>query len=125
MLDGITFYVLSVTAIWKEKMMLKGINNNSGMVFIIVTAMIIVMSVIVVGMVSRNFSSALSGEEQKWHIEAEQIATAAFWNAYQQLNNGDTPVDHSIVQNGKTFAVDYTITPGGPSGSTVVVSITY
>ncbi len=98
------------------------------MVLIIVTAMIIIMSVIVVGMASRNFSSALSGEEQIRHIEAEQIATAAFWNAYQQLGSGGNPVAYSVTSSsGRVYNIGYTITPGnGPGGSsTIDVNVTY
>ena len=107
--------------------MRKRLNNNSGMILAIVTAMVIIMSIIVVGMVSRNFSSSLSSEGQKRHIEAEQVASAAFWNAYQQMGAGGSPSNYTQVVDGRSYSITYTIVPGaGPGGTnSVTVGVTY
>jgi Tfp pilus assembly protein PilV len=121
------FCALFVKAIWRLKAMLKKLHNDSGMVLIIVTAMVLIMSVIVIGLVSRNFSAALSGEEQSRHIMAEQLATTAFWNAYQLMSSGGAPLDYSTTVDGRTYNVVYTITNGnGPGGTnTVQVAVNY
>lgn len=88
---------------------------------VIVTMMVIVMSVVMVGLLGRNYSFVLSSEEQLRRIEAEQVAKGAFWRAYQNMatgsviNNGDT---YTETVDGRQYVVTYTVVAGsGPGGT--------
>jgi type II secretory pathway component PulK len=85
------------------------------MIMVVVTMMVIVMTVVMVGLIGRNFSFVLSTEEQLRHIEAEQVAKGAFWRAYQSLSHSVNPTDYNETVDGRQYHVTYTITEGVPT----------
>lgn len=89
--------------------MLKSLKNESGMIMIVVVTMIIIMTIVVVGLVARNFSSATSAEIQRNRIEAERVARTAMWRAYSALSNGQAVTGFTENVNGRAYVVTYSI----------------
>lgn len=83
--------------------------NRSGMIMVIVTMMVIVLSVVMVGLIGRNFSFVLSSEEQLRRVEAEMVAKGAFWRLYQA--NGSAPSNYFETVDGRQYNVTFIITP--------------
>ena len=90
---------------------------KKGMVLVIVIAAIAMMSIVVMGMLSRNVSRGLTAENQIKRLQAETLAKGAFWRAYQ--NDGIPPTDGlSEGVGGTTYTVSYTtVAAAGPGGT--------
>ncbi|NTV28873.1 MAG: hypothetical protein HGA80_02210 [Candidatus Omnitrophica bacterium] len=102
------------------------LNNESGLIMVLVTMMVIVMSVVMVGLLGRNFSAVLSSEEQLRRIEAEEVARGAYWRAYQNMITGGIITNgtgYSEVVDGRTYTVGYTIVAGAGPGGTNAISV--
>ena len=79
------------------------------MVLVVVLAVIMMMTILVIGMLGRNVSRAMVTEKQIRRIQAEALAEGAFWRAYQ--DDGDAP--NSFFVDG--YRVTYTQSDGtGP-----------
>ena len=71
-------------------MRLNKINNESGIVMVIVICFIVIMSVAMVGLFVRNTSTALTSVEQAKRIKADTLARGAYWRAYNLLSTGQS-----------------------------------
>ncbi len=98
-----------------------GLNDQKGMILIIVIVAIMLMSIVVMGVLSRNVSKSLSDEKSIQNLQAELLAKGGFWRAYQ--NGGVPPADFSETIAGKTYNVTYsTVNNAGPLGTSEVVT---
>jgi hypothetical protein len=101
------------------------LKGKKGMVLIIVIAAVMLMSVVAVGVLSRNVSRAIVDEKGIQRLQAEVLAKGAFWRAYQ--NGGTPPSSFTETIGTKTYTVNYTLNPGaGPSGTDqIMTQVTY
>jgi len=86
------------------------------MIMTVVIMMVILLSVVMIGLIGRNYSFVLSAEEELRHKDAEQVARAAFWKAYQVFSSGgtiDSGTTSTMSVNGRTYTYTYIITPEG------------
>lgn len=103
--------------------------NESGMVLVVATTFILAMSLVVIGILSRNVSQGLSADTQFKKIQAEQLARGAWWQAYGALSTGASiPSNYTITQHGVTYSINFSVgTAGtGPNNTTpVLININY
>jgi Tfp pilus assembly protein PilV len=105
-------------------MKIPALSRQKGMVLIIVIVAIMLMSVIVVGILSRNISSSLGDENEMKRFQAELLAKGGFWRLYQ--NGGVPPASFTVDSLGTTYRVSYVTGAPGPSGtSQIVVQVDY
>ncbi|NLE64563.1 MAG: hypothetical protein GX606_01460 [Elusimicrobia bacterium] len=85
--------------------MLQG-RKNRGIVLLFALVFMIVMTIMVLGAISRNTSQAISIEKQVQRIQAESVAQGVLWEAYANLQAGAALVDQTVTINGRSFTVD-------------------
>ena len=100
--------------------------NRSGIVFMTVLMVTIVMIIFAVGMTSASVSQSTFVQNEVHRIQAEQLAKGAFWSAYNQ--NGSCPPTANTSVGGRNFNVN--ITCGAIGGGTnqtrpVQIAVTY
>jgi len=89
------------------------------MILLTVIAAIMIMSILVLGILSRNVSRAMVSEDEFKRSQAALLAKGAAWRGYAAYAGGGAPVDFSYKVDGVTYTVNYTQTPGaGPDGTT-------
>ena len=102
-------------------MKIEVLKHEKGMVLIIVIAAIMLMTIAVVGMLSRNVSQSLRDEKMIQRMQAELLAKGAFWRVYQ--NGGTPPADFTETVDGRNYTVTYTTAAGaGPSGTGQIIT---
>ena len=99
--------------------------GKKGMVLIIVIVAVMLMSTVVVGILSRNISSAFVDEKGRQRFQAELLAKGCFWLLYQ--NGGGIPIGTCTETiDGTTYTVTYTLGAPGPLGTQqVLTQVTY
>ena len=86
---------------------------KKGMVLLIVIGAIMLMSIMSVGILSRNVSNSLRAEKEIQRLQAELLAKGGFWRTYQ--GSGATPATFTESVGGTTYTVSYTNASGtGP-----------
>lgn len=90
-------------------MSFKGKRSKSGIVLIAVVAFIVIVSVMVLGIMSRNASQTISIEEQVRHMQAEQLRKGAMWVAKAHIDeNGTLPANMPVdLGPGKDFLIRF------------------
>ncbi len=91
-------------------MSIKKLDNESGIILLIVVAFTILMSIILLGMFGRSSSTSLSDIERTKRIQADFLARGAFWIAYDALHasGGATmPADFVKTLNTIPYTVKY------------------
>ncbi|MBF0484963.1 MAG: hypothetical protein HQL16_00455 [Candidatus Omnitrophica bacterium] len=82
--------------------MMRNLRNKSGMVMMLVIAVVITMSLLVIGLMSRNISRSLTVENQVQEVDADTVAKGAFWKAYTKISKevaaGATPESVCCLQ---------------------------
>ncbi|MBF0122024.1 MAG: hypothetical protein HQL21_01285 [Candidatus Omnitrophica bacterium] len=93
-------------------MRITGKRNESGIVLIAVVAFIVVVSVMILGIMSRNASQTVSVEEQVRHIQAEQLRKGAMWvaKAKEDRNEGLPETIIEKLGDGKDFSIYFSKT---------------
>jgi hypothetical protein len=105
-------------------MKISRLNSKKGMVLVIVIAAVMLMSTVVVGILSRNISSALVDEKGRQRFQAELLAKGCFWRSYQ--SGGDTSIAPCTeIINGTTYTVTYGTTSAGALGTQISTTVTY
>ena len=103
------------------------LRGKKGMVLVIVIVAIMLMSTVVVGILSRNISSAYVDEKGRQRLQAELLAKGCFWRSYQ--SGGVLPAPCVIpMMDGTTYTVTYTLGAmgSGPNGTTpILTQVTY
>jgi hypothetical protein len=101
--------------------------GKKGMVLIIVIIAIMLMSIVTVGILSRNVSSSFVDERGRQRFQAELLAKGCFWRLYQL--NGTAPAFGSCDEtiDNTPYTVTYTVVPGaGPLGTAqILTQVTY
>ncbi|MEI8012006.1 MAG: hypothetical protein WCI27_05940 [Candidatus Omnitrophota bacterium] len=99
--------------------------HNIGMILLTVIATIMVMSILVIGVLSRNYSRAIMSDREVKHLQAEQIAKLALSRAREVYASGSTTLtDFSEFVDGTTYSVHYTQGIGtGPGGTTTFSAV--
>lgn len=83
-------------------------NNESGIVLVIVIAFILMMSIVLAGLYSRNTTSALSSLEQAKRLRADMLARGGFWRAYNLMASGeDVNITDRVTLDNITYSVHY------------------
>ena len=105
-------------------MRITGKRNESGIVLIAVVAFVIVVSIMILGVMSRNVSQTVSVEEQIRHIQAEQLRKGAVWVAKAHLNAYSNLPNTMMEQlgAGKDFYIYFT---NGAGGEGVNITVNY
>lgn len=98
--------------------------SDKGIIMVAVVAFIIVISVLILGIMSRNVSQAVSMEKQIQHMQAEQLGRGAFWAAHANLINGVGYSDFSTNIDGHLFNIQFNQSAGGGPGSTDIFNTT-
>jgi hypothetical protein len=90
----------------------KSITNESGMILLVASAFIMAISVVVIGLLNRNVTQALSSHAQYKQLQAEQLARGAWWRVYDNLNRGTAvfPTVYTVTFNEVNNTLTYTIT---------------
>jgi hypothetical protein len=92
-------------------------NNESGMILLIASTFIVLISIVVIGLINRNVSQVLSTSEHYKQIQAEQLARGAWWLYYEALRTGQpVPADYTVTNNNVTYNI--TFINGGIEGGT-------
>ncbi len=93
--------------------------SERGVILLTVIAAVMLMSILVLGVLSRNYSQALISERERKHLQAELIAKKALWWAREIYAGGSTTLtDFSEYVDGTTYSVHYTQVAGGGPGAT-------
>jgi hypothetical protein len=87
----------------------KGKSNESGMILLIAATFIFLISVVVIGILSRNTTQFLSANKQYQRIQAEQLARGAWWILHDRLskNLGVPAAPGPFTINGTTYTITY------------------
>lgn len=104
-------------------MLRKPLNNESGIVLVIVITFIMIMTVAMVGLFSRNISSALSATDQAKKGKAEALARGAYWKAYNTLSSTatlPTPNPETVTLDGIAYSISYF-----QSGTAITINVAY
>lgn len=103
------------------------VGRKKGMVLVIVIVAIMLMSVVVAGILSRNISSAFVDEKGRQRFQAELLSKGAFWIAYQSMQaTGTLPGSFNETVDGTTYTVTYSLGAAGPSGTQeILTQVTY
>ena len=102
------------------------LRGKKGMVLVIVIVAIMLMSTVVVGILSRNISSAYVDEKGRQRLQAELLAKGCFWRSYQ--SGGTLPTPCTATVDNTTYTVTYTLglAGSGPNGTTpILTQVTY
>ena len=104
-------------------MFLRRINNRSGMILVVVIAFIVVISILVAGMLSRNVITATSSEDQVKSSQADLLSRGALWKVQPSIDQGTfvSPTSWPETVNN----VVYTVTVTKDAAGKVVVKVTY
>jgi len=95
----------------------KNRNNESGMILLIASTFILIISIVVIGLINRNVTQILSQSEHYKHIQAEQLARGAWWRLHEALRAGQAvPADYTVQNNFITYSI--TFINGGIEGGT-------
>lgn len=94
-------------------------SSERGVILLTVIAAVMLMSILVMGMLSRNISQAVISERERKHLQAELIAKKALWWAREIYIGGSTSLtDFTEYVDGTTYSVQYTQVDGGGPGAT-------
>ena len=94
-------------------MLIRKLNNESGIVLVVVIAFILIMSVLLTGIFGRNASLGIVSIDQIRSIKAEALARGAYWIAYDQLRTDDSlPPDFTEVLDGITYTIVFSRSAG-------------
>ena len=97
------------------------LKGQKGMIMVIVIAGIMLMSILVVGILSRSVSRSLGDEKTAQLLQAELLAKGGFWRAYQGA--GAVPASFSETVGGRTYTISYIKNIGaGPSGTDEIIT---
>ena len=96
------------------------LRSEMGMVLVRVIIAVMLMSAVVVGILSRNITSAFVDEKGRQRFQAELLAKGCFWRSYQA--GGGIPSSCTETFDGTTYTVTYTlgVAGAGPDGSTQI-----
>src|SRR3989338_6326690 len=94
------------------------LQNNRGVILLVVTTMTIILSILAIATMSITVSQNLSNQQQIVRIKAEQLAKGAFWYSHMgKISNNDPQAPPAQTLDSKTFTANITVTPGtGPNG---------
>ncbi len=101
-------------------MLIKPKNKESGIILVIVITFILMMSITMVGVFSRNASTSLTPIEQIKRSKAEILAKAGYWDAYSRLSSGLALANKVVWLDNITYNIDFYRT-----GSKIEVNVTY
>ena len=84
-------------------------SNESGMILLIAATFIFLISIAVIGILSRNSTQFLSANQQFKRIQAEQLARGAWWLVHDQLSKGNAvPAPPGpLTISGVTYTITY------------------
>lgn len=95
------------------------LRRHKGMVLVIVIVAIMLMSIVVVGILSRHVSMSLGDEKEIQRLQAEFLAKGCFWLSYQ---SGGVPASCTETVGPTTYTVTYTTGASGPGGTTEFIT---
>ncbi len=102
------------------------IRRKHAFVLTVVIMSILVIFILVMGILSRTTSRALSSDSILKRITAEVIAKGAVWKAVEALHNGWALTNYTEYLNGNLYTVTYSSSGSGPGGtSPYTVLVTY
>lgn len=79
------------------------------MILVITTVFVIVVSILVVGFMSRNTSQTMSAQQQIKHIQAEALLDGAMWRAQTAFEQSNAlPPDYAVTVENTTYTVNFT-----------------
>jgi Tfp pilus assembly protein PilV len=99
------------------------LRSQKGMVLVIVIIAVMLMSAVVVGILSRNITSAFVDEKGRQRFQAELLAKGCFWRSYQ--SNGAVPSSCTETVDGTTYTVIYTAVNAGALGTQILTQVDY
>ena len=103
--------------------------NERGMILVIATVFVMIISILVVGFMSRNSSQTLATETQIKRLQAEAILEGAMWRAQAQYSNDSTwPATYNQTVGNITYRVTFSngaATAGPDSTMPFTANITY
>jgi type II secretory pathway pseudopilin PulG len=94
-------------------------NNERGMILVIATVFVMIISILVVGFMSRNTSQTLATTDQIKRIQAEAVLEGAMWRAQSAYESGAVPSNYDETIYGVTYHVVFTTgaAASGPSAT--------
>ncbi len=95
--------------------------NERGMILVIATVFVMIVSILVVGFMSRNTSQTLATTDQIKRIQAEAVLEGAMWRAQSAYESGGgLPANYDETIYGVTYHVSFTSSTvgSGPSATT-------
>lgn len=100
--------------------------HEKGFILAVVIMAVILMFVVVIGVLSRNTSRAISSNSDLKRIQAELVTKSAMWKANESLRTtGSLPATYTEgPYNGVTYTVTFVLTPNlnGTTGYRIAVS---
>lgn len=101
------------------------LNNRSGMIMLLAITFILMMSVVMAGLFSRDISAALTLLARSKEIRSEMLARGKFWQTYDQLMlNNTVPANGVEVMDGISYT--YSINRNtAASPNVITVTVTY
>lgn len=88
--------------------MKKIISNNRGIVLVFTIVFVVIVSILVVGFMSRNSSQTVTTFEQSKRFQAEALLESAMWNAYMSFEStGAKPSNYEITVNGVKYKIGF------------------
>ena len=95
--------------------------NEKGIVLVVVITFILIISVAMLGLFSRNISTAFSSVEQAKRLKADIIGRGAYWKAYTALSLGaGLPANETVYSDHILYTIGYS-----QALSQVSVQVTY
>ena len=94
-------------------------NQESGMVLITVTAVVMVMSIFVVAFLSQNTTQTAATQDQVDQIKSKELCAGIIAKSISDLNAGAAiAVPGAVVMDGKTYNIT------APSNATTILTAT-
>ena len=108
---------------------LRRLKNESGMILVVVIAFIVVISILVAGMLSRNVTTTVALEDQTKSIQADLLTRGAFWKFQNYIDQSIYPstgvMTTSWTEQPVAGGVIYTVTISRDAGNKISVKVSY
>ncbi len=82
--------------------------NNRGIVLVFTIVFVMIVSILVVGFMSRNSSQTVTTFEQSKRFQAEALLESAMWNAYMSFESTQAqPSNYEIIVNNVKYKIGF------------------
>ena len=103
----------------------KKLRKRNGFILLIVITSLVIMSIVVLGILSRNVSRSLVLNDRVHNIQAGLIARGAMWRGLDVLKSGGTLNNYSEYIDNILYNVTYTTSAGIWGTTRISVDVSY